>query len=210
MQDHNYIKLPVPSSFKIFGSSSELLGTSNFRIGNKTKNGFLYLFDARRKRLTRFWAFPNYFNLITKKGVFFLFLKKNLPLKAKTFYNGFSLNFYNNLYAFAFKGFVTLHFVGVGYKVLFFKKRPHRKFKLFLWVGFCTWQIIHLPVSFRMKKKKESFRLLSLKIFSHHPKYFKKLYMLIKTIRLSEPYKGKGIRFMDEKILRKPGKTGRI
>ena len=66
------------------------------------------------------------------------------------------------------------------------------------------------PRFFSYEKKKESFRLLSLKIFSHHPKYFKKLYMLIKTIRLSEPYKGKGIRFMDEKILRKPGKTGRI
>lgn len=210
MLDPNYIKLPVPKNFVILGSSGNFLGTSSFKIGNKTKNGFLYFFDARQKRLTRFWAFPNYYNIITRKGFFFLFLKPNLPTKARIFYRSFSLNFYNNLYAFSFQRFVTLHFVGVGYKVFFFKKRVHRRFKLYLWVGFCTWQVIHLPVSFRMKKKKESFRLLSLKIFSQHPKYFRKLYMLIKTIRLSEPYKGKGIRFMDEKILRKPGKTGRI
>lgn len=210
MPDLKYIKLPIPRNFVIFGSSGNLIGANNFRIGNKTKNGFLYLFDTKQKRLTRFWVFPNYYNIIAKKGFFFLFLKPNLPRKAKIFYRAFSMNFYNNLYAFSFQRFVTLHFVGVGYKVLFFKKRHYRKFKLYLWVGFCTWQVIHLPVSFRMKKKKESFRLLSLKIFSQHPKYFRKLYMLIKTIRLSEPYKGKGIRFMDEKILRKPGKTGRI
>lgn len=132
MLDPNYIKLPVPRNFVILGSSGDLLGANNFRIGNKTKNGFLHLFDARQKRLTRFWAFPNYYNIITKKGFFFLFLKPNLPGKAKIFYRAFSLNFYNNLYAFSFQRFVTLHFVGVGYKVFFFKKRVRRKFKLYL------------------------------------------------------------------------------
>ena len=54
MLDPNYIKIPVPRNFIILGSSGDLLGVNSFRIGNKTKNGFLYLYDASQKRLTRF------------------------------------------------------------------------------------------------------------------------------------------------------------
>ena len=119
MLDLSYKKFYVPRDLRILGSPGNLINGSGFRLSNKTKNGFIFFFDPKRKKLTRLWTFPNYFVGVVQENVIWFFLKEKIPHQSKIFLNSFAKTFYKNLYAHAFQNYVTLHFVGVGYKVFF-------------------------------------------------------------------------------------------
>ena len=195
----------LPSDVLVLNSSGELFQKSSFVILNRTKSGYVFIFSTTKKNLKAIWLFPNYYNSFLYKDTIFLFRKKKF---SKQHVNSFLKYFYKGmLYFYGFNREI-LHFVGVGYKIHYFRRR--HKFKIYIWVGYCTWQIVKLVPKTIRKRDHESFRLMSLRFFSRNQFYFKKMVLIAKNIRLSEPYKGKGIRHMEEKILRKPGKTGRI
>lgn len=197
----------IPSDCVVLNDQGGVLHGINFNILNKTKTGYLFIYNKKKKNLIALWIFTNFFYTFFWKN-HLIFLKNPKEKIAKNFLGGFRQYFYRSLYDFFGFEESVLHFVGVGYKIVKFKRR--RKFKIFLWVGFCTWQVLRLRPRTFMMVHKESFRLLSLKIFSQNHVYLSYLKHFIKNIRPSEPYKGKGIRFLDEKIKRKPGKTGRL
>lgn len=198
----------IPESTILFTNSFEILGQRAKKITIpkfSNKNGF-FLYDIKNKRLIRL-NLLNFFCSFICYGQR-VFLKKNsLAITNKMFFNSWKKYFYRDLYNFFGYSNVTFHFVGMGYKVRRFKKR--KKFRLFLWVGYCTWQVLRIPFFTITKLRKESFRLTSFKMFSLSFQ-FKRLVLVIKNIRLAEPYKGKGIRFKEEIIKRKPGKSGRL
>lgn len=196
-------KLSIPCETILIGEGE------GFSIVNKSSKSFVLLFNIKNKSLIRLNFFNNYYNsIIFNRIVFFSPKKGNSSIKRfDSFLNSHKKYLYRDLYSFMGVSEKIFHFVGVGYKIRYrYKRKP---FRIFFWVGFCTWQVIRIPFPFFYEKNKDSFRLLSLKLMaSSH--LFIRIILLIKNIRLSEPYKGKGIRFMDEKIKRKPGKTGRI
>ena len=207
LKKHTWV---IPDFTILFDNSFEVLGQREKKtfIPNFSTRGGFFLYDVKNKRLIKInFLFFHYSFICYGRKVFFL-QKKNLsPVANKTVMNSWKKYFYKHLYNFFGYSNVIFHFVGMGYKIRRFKKR--KKFRLFFWVGYCTWQVLRIPFFTITQKNRESFRLLSFKMYSSSFQ-FKRLVLAIKNIRLAEPYKGKGIRFKEEFIKRKPGKSGRL
>ena len=198
----------LPAGSFLFTSSFEIIGESRFDIPKaQNKSGF-FLYDQKQKKLMRLFFFPLFYNLIAyRRKIYMLSKAKSMSKNAAISLNSRKKYLYRDLYRFYALDEIVFHFVGMGYKLRYYKRK--KKLRLYLWVGFCTWQVIRLPFYSNLFIRKESFRLLSLKIFAAD-KNFRQLILTLRNIRPAEPYKGKGIRFMDEVVKRKPGKTGRI
>ena len=199
----------IPKFIILIDHTGFVFSKKEFSILNRSKKNALLIFNEKNRNLLKI-TFPVIWNqIIFVKGKVILYTKiQKLPSKKNYLILGsWKKYFYRDLYRFFGFAEKTFHFVGVGYKIVHFHRR--KKLRVYFWIGFCTWQVIQLPFFTPLDVHKESFRLLSFRLFASSHK-FTKLILLIKNIRLAEPYKGKGIRFMNEKITRKPGKTGRL
>lgn len=93
----------------------------------------------------------------------------------------------------------SLEFVGVGFKIAMEGTR-----KLKLDVGFSHSVFMDLPEGVEAKVEKQILTLTS------HDKYLLgEIAARIRRVRPPEPYKGKGIKYVDEVIRRKAGKTAK-
>lgn len=206
LEKNNFV-FYLPRECILLDDQQNVLSGNIFNVLNKTKSGYVFIYSKKNKNILAFWLFSNYFLIFFLKN-HLIFVKKSKQNISESYLASYKKYFYRNLYDFFGFSQSILHFVGVGYKIIRFKKR--RKFKIFFWLGFCTWQVLRLKPRLILSPDKESFRLLSLKLLAQNYVYLSYFKNFVKNIRPSEPYKGKGIRFMDEIIKRKPGKTGRL
>ena len=93
-----------------------------------------------------------------------------------------------------------LHIVGVGYRASIDNKSINKLLTLKL--GYSHPIFIHIPNHFKVICIKPT--LIS--IFGNDKQEVNQIAALIKSYKIPEPYKGKGILYQDEKILRKEGK----
>jgi large subunit ribosomal protein L6 len=92
----------------------------------------------------------------------------------------------------------SLEFVGVGYKVALEGKN------VVMDVGFSHRVTFHLPEAVEASVEKQ---VLTLKSSDKH--LLGEMAAQIRRIRPPEPYKGKGIKYLDEVVRRKAGKTAK-
>lgn len=98
----------------------------------------------------------------------------------------------------------VLQIVGVGYKAnaLQHPKDPHKVGVLILKLGFSHDITLTIPPSIRVYCLKPT--LITIRGLNLQP--VTQFATLIKSLKPPEVYKGKGIRFIDEKVLQKQGK----
>lgn len=113
--------------------------------------------------------------------------------------NHFYLSMINNIIWGLFKGFITkLQIIGVGYKAAVEDN------KLNLRLGYSHEVVYDIPedVSITVLQQKT----LTLVIFGNNNQRIKQVAAEIRSLKSPEPYKGKGIRFLNEIVRKKEGK----
>ena len=96
---------------------------------------------------------------------------------------------------------LKLKFIGVGFKAVLVKSL------LILRLGFSHKLFIKIPKIVKIKKIKKRPPIFALN--SWNTEYLKKISYSIRAFKKPEPYKGKGIVFLNEKVLRKEGKKSK-
>jgi large subunit ribosomal protein L6 len=96
---------------------------------------------------------------------------------------------------------IKLKFIGVGFKAFFVKSM------LVLRLGFSHKIFLKIPKIIKIKKVKKRPPVFFLS--SWNIEHLKKISYNIRKFKKPEPYKGKGIVFLNEKIIRKEGKKSK-
>jgi large subunit ribosomal protein L6 len=126
----------------------------------------------------------------------FLFLKCENSKKTKIQWGTFRSHFYNSIIGVT-QGFqVLLKLVGIGYRAII------EKDKLVLKLGFSHLIFLEIPKGIEIICKKPSLILLK----GYDLLMLTQFAALIRSYKIPEPYKGKGILYKGEKIRRKEGK----
>lgn len=94
-----------------------------------------------------------------------------------------------------------LELVGVGYRA------TNQGQKLDLALGFSHNIVMELPAEIKVETAMEKGKNPIVKLTSHDKELLGKVCAKIRSFRKPEPYKGKGIKFTDEIIRRKAGKS---
>lgn len=134
-----------------------------------------------------------------KNGKIFVFRKKEDKL-AKSLH-GLTRTLISNMIEGAIKGFSkTLELHGTGYRAKLEAK------KLVLQVGFSHPVVVEPPegIEFKLKGEKEII------VSGIDKQLVGNTAAAIRSIKKPEPYKGKGIRYKEEVVRRKPGKAAKV
>lgn len=128
-----------------------------------------------------------------------ILVKTNESDKASRSYHGLFHKLIDNMIVGVAKGFEKkLEVVGVGYRII-----PKGK-DLELYIGFSHPVIIKAPLGINLVVKKNT-----ITIIGNDKQLVGQVAAKIRSIRKPEPYKGKGIKYIDEIIKRKAGKTAK-
>lgn len=130
-------------------------------------------------------------------------LKRSSDEKSHKAMHGLYRSLVNNMVEGVSKGYeVKLELVGVGYRA---EVAPNNVLDLVL--GFSHHVFIQLPpeVNVEAKSDKRSNPMITLK--SNDKQLIGQVAAKIRSFRMPEPYKGKGIKFVGEVLRRKAGKT---
>ena len=108
----------------------------------------------------------------------------------------------NNMVVGVSKGFrKELELVGVGYRA------SHNGQKIDISVGYSHNIVIEVPLAIKVETEMEKGKTPKIKLFSYDKQLLGAVASKIRSFRKPEPYKGKGIKYVDEYIRRKEGKT---
>ena len=121
------------------------------------------------------------------------------PHKAK---HGLYRALVNNMVEGVSKGFTKeLELVGVGYRA------SNQGQKLDLALGFSHNIVFEIPIEVKVETISEKGKNPIVKLFSYDKQLLGAVVAKIRSFRKTEPYKGKGIKFVGEQIRRKAGKS---
>ncbi|WP_185873659.1 50S ribosomal protein L6 [Blattabacterium cuenoti] len=110
----------------------------------------------------------------------------------------------NNMIEGVSVGFIKiLELIGIGYKVSFFKNEKILEFNL----GFSHSIMMKIPKEILVETKIEKGKNPILILKSYDKQLLGIIAAKIRSFRKPEPYKGKGIRYFNEKVRRKTGKS---
>jgi len=129
-------------------------------------------------------------------------VKRNSDSKPNRAKHGLYRSLIANMIEGVSKGFTKeLELVGVGYRA------SNQGQKLDLALGFSHTIVLDIAPEVKIETISEKGKNPRIKLFSHDKQLVGQVAAKIRSFRVPEPYKGKGVRFVGEIIRRKAGKT---
>ena len=124
--------------------------------------------------------------------------------KQKQAYHGLYRSLVNNMVVGVSEGYTkTLELVGVGYRV------SNQGNLVEFTLGYTHPIFLQLPKEVKVETKSERNQNPIITLETADKQLLGLICAKIRSFRKPEPYKGKGIKYVDEQILRKAGKTGK-
>lgn len=127
----------------------------------------------------------------------------NNDKKSKSIHGLFSVLIKNMIFGVNIGFKKKLELVGIGYKVSYDENKRILKLNL----GFSHDVMIQVPIEIQIKIKSEKGKNPVIIIKSFDKQLLGIYSAKIRSLRPPEPYKGKGIKYLDENIIRKTGKS---